>query len=137
MLYFNFWFLKNRMSALLGGGFMRNPGRYLVLAPTGLASPGQPFGFSTNPGTTFFGWDTSQNISFYPSQNLTVRLENSFHHSDDPYYAGHGGVTGPDGFKCGGLYSPDNAIFTCAPPGWRPNLVNNEDKIILALIFRL
>src|SRR5579864_3784148 len=68
MLYFNFWFYKNKLSALLGGGFMRNPGRYLVLAPTGLASPGQPLGFSTNPGTTFFGWDTSQNVSFYATE---------------------------------------------------------------------
>jgi hypothetical protein len=137
MLYLTTWFYKNKFSAMVGGGFMRNPGRYLVLAPTGLASPGAPFGFSTNPGTTFFGWDTSQNISFYPSQNITIRLENSFHHSDDPYYAGRGGVTGPDGFKCGGLYSPDGTITTCAPPGWKPNLVNNEDKIILALIFRM
>jgi hypothetical protein len=137
MLYGIAWFYRNQFSLLVGGGFMRNPGRYLVLAPTGLASPGQPNGFSTNPGTTFFGWDTSQNISWYPSQNITVRLENSFHHSDDPYYAGHGGVTGPDGYKCGGLFSPDGSITTCAPPGWRPDLVKNEDKIILALLFRL
>ena len=66
-----------------------------------------------------------------------MRLENSFHHSDDPYYTGHGGVTGPDGYKCGGLYNPDNTITSCAPPGWKPDLVKNEDKIILALIFRL
>lgn len=137
MLYFNFWFYKNRFSALVGGGFMRNPGRYLVLVPTGLASPGQPNGFSTSPGTTFFGWDTSQNLSWYASENITVRLENSFHHSDDPYYAGHGGVTGPDGYKCGGLANPDGQILTCAPTGWKPDLVKNEDKLILALIFRL
>jgi hypothetical protein len=116
---------------------MRNPGRYLVLAPTGLASPGQPYGFSTNPGTTFLGFDTSQNISWYASQNITVRLENSFHHADDPYYAGRGGVTGPDGYKCGGLTNPDGNIVTCAPPGWQPDLVQNEDKLILALLFRL
>jgi len=137
MLYFNFWFYKNKLSVLLGGGFMRNPGRYLVLAPTGLASPGQPFGFSTNPGTTFFGWDTSANISWYPSDQITVRLENSFHHSDDAYYAGHGGVTGPDGYKCGGLNDADGRISTCAPTGWKPDLAQNEDKLILALIFRL
>jgi hypothetical protein len=137
MLYFNFWFWKNRFSTMVGGGFMRNPGRYLVLAPTGMASPGQPNGFSTNPGTTFFGWDTSQNISFYPTENITVRLEHSFHHSDDPYYAGHGGVTGPDGYKCGGLYSADGTITSCAPAGWKPDLVNNESKLILALLFRL
>src|SRR5262249_20092188 len=118
MLYYNFWFYKNRFSGLIGGGFMRNPGRYLVLTPTGLASPGPPYGFSPAAGTTFFGYDTSQNISWYPSEFLTVRIENSFHHSDDPYYAGHGGVTGPDGYKCGGLGDADGRIFTCAPSGW-------------------
>ncbi len=137
MLYYNFWFYQNKFSFLLGGGFMRNPGRYLVLMPTGMASPGQPNGFSGNTGTSFFGWDTSQNISWYPSESITVRLENSFHHSNDPYYAGHGGVTGPDGYKCGGLYSPDNSISSCAPTGWKPDLVKDEDKLILALIFRL
>jgi hypothetical protein len=137
MAYLNFWFYKNKLSALAGGGFMRNPGRYLVLAPTGLASPGQPFGFSTSPGTTFLGWDLSQNISYYPNDYITVRLENSYHHSDDPYYAGRGGVTGPDGYKCGGLTDPDGRIFTCAPFGWRPDLVKDEDKIILVLLFRL
>jgi hypothetical protein len=137
MLYYTFWFERNHFSAMVGGGFMRNPGRYLVLTPTGLAAPGAPNGFSAAPGTTFFGWDTSQNISWYPMENLTVRLENSFHHSDDPYYAGPGGVTGPDGYKCGAYANPDGAITTCAPSGWKPDLVHNEDKIILALIFRM
>jgi hypothetical protein len=133
MLYFNFWFYKNRFSALLGGGFMRNPGRYLVLVPAGVAAET----FDTRSGTTFFGWDTSQNISFYPTQNITLRIENSYHHADTPYYAGPGGVTGPDGFKCGGLYNPDGVISTCIPTGWTPNLVQDEDKLILALLFRL
>jgi hypothetical protein len=137
MLYFNFWFHRNEFSFLVGGGLMRNPGRYLVLTPTGLAGPGSPFGFSTAAGTTFFGWDTSQNISWYPTNWLTFRIENSFHHSDDPYYAGHGGVTAPDGYKCGGLFNPDGTIFTCAPPGWKPDLVNNEDKLMLIALFRL
>jgi hypothetical protein len=116
---------------------MRNPGRYLVLIPPGYAAPGQPFGFSNSPGTTFLGWDTSANISWYPSEQITIRLENSFHHSDDPYYAGRYGVTGPDGYKCGGLTDPDGRIFSCAPTAWKPDLVKNEDKLILALIFRL
>jgi hypothetical protein len=66
-----------------------------------------------------------------------VRVENSFHHAHDPYYAGHGGVTNVDGYECGGLSDPDGRIFTRAPTGSKPDLVKNEDKIILALIFRL
>ncbi len=137
MLYVNVWFYRNKLSTVVGGGFMRNPGRYLVLAPPGLASPGLAGGFSTSPGTTFFGWDTSQNISYYPTENITLRLEHSFHHSSDAYYAGRGGVTGPDGYKCGGLYDPDARVASCAPAGWRPDLVQNESKLVLALLFRL
>lgn len=137
MLYLNFWWYRNTFSTVVGGGFMRNPGRYLVLTPPGLAGPGQPSGFSTAAGTTFFGADTSQNITWHVSPYMTIRLEHSFHYSQDPYYAGRGGVTGPDGYKCGGLYDPDARINTCAPPGWKPDLVNTESKLMLIGLFRL
>jgi len=133
MLYYNFWFYKNKLSFMVGGGFMRNPGRYLVLVPAGVASTA----YDTRNGTTFLGFDTSQNISFHPTDNLTIRLENSYHHADNNYYSGHGGVTGPDGYKCGGLYNADGLASTCAPTGWTPDLVKDEDKLILALLFRL
>lgn len=133
MLYTTLWFAKNKISVMAGGGFMRNPGRYLVLVPTGVASTY----FDTRSGTTFFGWDVSANLSAYPTENLTLRLEVSHHEADTPYYAGRGGVTGPDGYKCGGLYHPDGAISTCAPQGWTPDLTKTETKLILALLFRL
>src|SRR5258708_26126426 len=34
MLYNRFWFFNDKFATTLGGGFMHNPGRYLVLAPT-------------------------------------------------------------------------------------------------------
>jgi hypothetical protein len=133
MVYNNLWFWQNRFSWLLGAGFIRNPGRYLVLVPTGVAAAT----FDTNPGTRFVGWDASTNVSYYPSQNLTLRLELSYHHASVPYYAGSGGVTGPGGFKCGGLNNPDGTIQTCAPPGWAPDLVPDELKLIFAVLFRV
>lgn len=133
MAYNMLWFFKNRLSFLLGGGFIRNPGRYLVLVPTGVAAAT----FDTRSGTEFFGWDLSTNVSWYPSENLSFRLELSHHEASVPYYAGSGGVTGPDGYKCGGLSSPDGLISTCAPAGWTPDLTNAETKLIFALLFRL
>jgi hypothetical protein len=133
MAYSNVWFWQNRMSWLVGGGFMHNPGRYLVLEPVGLAAET----FDTNPGTRFDGWDVSTNVSWYPTENLTLRLEFSFRHASVPYYAGHGGVTAPDGYQCGGPTSSTGTISNCAPPGFTPDLVNHEAKIILALLFRL
>src|SRR6185369_5559968 len=39
MFYNRVWFAKNKLAWTLGGGYMQNPGRYLVLYPTGDASP--------------------------------------------------------------------------------------------------
>jgi hypothetical protein len=133
MAYNNLWFLRNQLSWMIGGGFMHNPGRYLVLVPTGVAAAT----FDTSPGTRFDGWDISSNFSWYPSENLTVRLEASFHHASVPYYAGRGGVTGPDGYKSGGLTNPDGTITTSVPAGWTPDLVPNETKLIFAVLFRI
>jgi hypothetical protein len=133
MAYNMLWFWKNRVSWMAGGGFMHNPGRYLVLVPTGVAAST----FDTNPGTKFDGWDLSTNISLYPSDYITFRLEFSYHNSSVPYYAGRGGVTGPDGYKCGGINNPDGVISTCVPTGWTPDLVTSEGKFIFAVLFRL
>ena len=133
MIYDNLWFYRNTFSWYAGAGFIHNPGRYLVLVPAGVAATA----FDTNPGTTFDGWDFSTNISYYPTENITFRLESSYHSVSAPYYSGHGGVTGPDGYKCGGLYSADGTSSTCIPTGWTPDLVKTEEKVIFALLFRM
>lgn len=133
MAYNQLWFWRNRLGFMAGGGFIHNPGRYLVLVPTGVAATT----FDTSSGTKFDGWDVSSNVSWFPTENITWRLEVSHHHSSVPYYAGHGGVTGPDGYKCGGFGHPDGVISTCAPPAWTPDLVKDETKLIFALIFRI
>jgi hypothetical protein len=138
MAYNRLWFWKNQIGWTVGGGFIHNPGRYLVLVPTGLASAtGMPGGFDTNPGTKFDGWDVSTTADWMPTENITFRLEAVHREASVPYFAGRGGVTGPDGYKCGGLANPDGNIFTCAPSGWLPDLVQQETRIIGAVIFRL
>ena len=136
MAYNRIWFGKNKWAWCIGGGWMKNPGRYLVLAPTGDASPfpnqynpTQPAGthpFTENPGDQFSGWDASTNISWMPNQSIEFRVEYVHRESDVPYYAGHGGVTSPSGYT-----------YTTLPTGWAPELVKAEDRIIVALLFRL
>ena len=108
-------------------------GRYLVLVPTGVAAAT----FDTRPGTEFFGWDVSSNLSVYPSDNLTVRLRSLIMkhrfrttpvRRESPAQMGTSAVV---------FYSPDGTISTCAPSGWTPDLANAETKLILALLFRL
>lgn len=137
MIYNRIWFNKNKFAWTIGGGIMTNPGRYLVLYPTGDASPlpnpNDPtktegtHPFSANPGDKFNGWDWSTNFDWMPNQSLTVRLEYVHRQADIPYFAGHGGVTSPTGFTT----TPIPAT------GWAPDLVKSEDRIIFAVLFRL
>ncbi len=136
MFYNRMWFAQNKMAWTVGGGYMQNPGRYLVLYPTGQASPlpnpnnptqtAGAFPFSANIGDQFSGWDVSTNIDFMPSDNLTLRTEIVYRNSSVPYFAGHGGVTSQTGLTT-----------TPLDPNWRPDLVKSETRLVLALLYRL
>lgn len=136
MAYNRVWFCKNKFAWTIGGGVMTNPGRYLVLYPTGEASPlpdpNDPtktegaYPFSANPGDKFVGYDGSTNVDWMPNQSLTLRVEFVHRQSSVPYFAGHGGVTSPSGYTT-----------TVLPADWRPDLVKVENRVIVALLFRL
>lgn len=136
MFYNRIWFLNNKLACTIGGGYMTNPGRYLVLLPTGQASalpnpsnPTQTIGaypFTANPGDQFKGWDYSANLDYMPNQSITFRVEFVSRHSSVPYFAGPGGVTSPSGYTT-----------TVLPADWRPDLVKKENRVILAVLFRI
>lgn len=136
MFYNRTWLCKNKFAWTIGGGLMTNPGRYLILYPTGQASPlpnpNNPtqtegaFPFSANPGDSFKGWDYSINVDWIPNQSLLFRVEFVHRHSSVPYFAGAGGVTSQTGYSTSAL-----------DPNWRPDLRTSESRIILALLFRL
>jgi hypothetical protein len=126
MVYHRMWFLNDKIGWTFGGGVMHNPGRYLVLAPTGAATPGTPVtGFDNAPGTKFDAWDASTTLDWMPDEIQTWRLEYVYRAASVPYFAGHGGVTSPDGY-----------VTTNVPTGWRPDLVKTEAKIIGSLLIR-
>jgi len=136
MFYNRIWFSGDKIAWTFGGGLMTNPGRYLVLYPTGEASPlpdpSNPtqtegaFPFSANPGDKFSAWDCSTNIDFMPNQSFTFRIEFVHRASNVPYFAGRGGVTSQTGYSTSVL-----------DPNWRPDLVKSENRIIFALLFRI
>lgn len=136
MAYHRTWFYKNQFAWTIGGGVMSNPGRYLVLYPTGEASPlpdpldptktEGAFPFSASPGDLFKAWDVSSNFDFIPNQSLLFRIEFVHRRSNVPYFAGKGGVTSPSGF-----------VTTPIDPNWRPDLVKRESRLIFVLLFRI
>jgi len=136
MVYNKIWFAKNKLGLYCGGGWMTNPGRYLVLAPTGQASPfpnptnptqtAGAFPFTENPGDPFTGWDCSLGFSWTPNQSLEFKTEWVHRESSVPYFAGPGGVTSPNGYTTDPL-----------TPSWRPDLERSESRVVFAALFRL
>jgi Putative beta-barrel porin-2, OmpL-like. bbp2 len=149
MIYNRLWFGEH-LAWTVGGGYMHNPGQYLVLAPTGYADT--LCQHQTGPGSTFDAWDCSTNIQYMPTQNMTIGLE--FVHRaivnigaapGTPqlagYFAGKGGVTSPTGYANTGTYTYSSSGASIAPPlnsweGWQPDMVNSESRIILSFLVR-
>ena len=121
MVYNRLWMNNDHYGWTFGGGFIHNPGRYLVLLPTGVAQAK----WDASPGTKFDGWDISTTFDWMPDEYQTWRIELVHREANVPYFAGRGGVTSPDGYTS-----------TPLPEGWIPDQVKSETRIILALLFR-
>lgn len=136
MFYNRVWLAKNHFAWTFGGGYMNNPGRYLVLYPTGQASPlpdpsnptqtAGAYPYTANPGDPFIGFDYSTNIDWMPNEHVCFRVEYVHREANVPYFSGHGGVTSPTGYTTATL-----------PAGWKPDLVRSEERVIFAVLFRL
>ncbi len=130
MAYNRFWFHKDLFGLTLGGGAIRNPGRYLVLLPPingATAFSGTPY-FTENPGDPFSAWDGSITFDYMPSQFVTFRLEGNHRAASVPYFAGQGGVT-PAGGNTG---APGSLV-----PGFTPDLRKTDNRIIIALLVKM
>ncbi len=81
--------------------------------------------FDLNPGTKFDAFEYDAGIQWLPIEQVTYDLEFNHRQASVPYFAGHGGVTSPDGYTT-----------TPTPAGWRPDLAKGDTRIILALLVR-
>jgi hypothetical protein len=129
MAYHRLWFGHDRYAATVGGGAIRNPGRYLVLMPPingATAASGTPY-FTANPGDAYSAWDTQVAFDVLPSQFVTFRGEFNHRAASVPYFSGPGGVTPP-----GGNSGPAGSLV----PGWSPDLRRQENRFTLALLVK-
>ncbi|HEU4724425.1 MAG TPA: outer membrane beta-barrel protein [Candidatus Eisenbacteria bacterium] len=130
MTYNRLWFHHDRYALTLGGGAIRNPGRYLVLVPPvngATALSGTPY-FTANPGDRFEAWDMQVTTDYMPEPFITFRLEFNHRSASVPYFAGGGGVTPP-----GGNQGALGSVVT----GWSPDLVREENRLTLAMLIKM
>lgn len=130
MAYNRLWFFSDRVGLTVGGGAIKNPGRYLVLIPPingATAFSGTPY-FTANPGDDFTAWDTQIAADLMPTRNVTFRLEFNHRWANVPYFTGSGGVTPPGG---------NQGSAGSAVSGWTPSLTQTEDRLTMAMLIRL
>ncbi len=132
MLYNRFWFNHDMFGLTLGGGWITNPGLYLSIIPaingaTAAAPPPQDY-FNTSPGRQFQAWDCSLTFDYMPVEEITFRFETGYRQANIPYFAGPNGITPPGG---------NNGNPTADVPDWKPDLVNSEARVSLALMVKL
>jgi hypothetical protein len=136
MAYNRLWFDHDLFGFTIGGGVIHNPGRYLVLMPPingATAYSGAAPYFTENPGDNFVAWDGQVTFDVMPNGYITFRFEYTHRNADVPYFSGHGGVTPPNGSGSYVNQGPPGSVV----PGWAPDLVNDEDRLTVAMLIKL
>jgi Putative beta-barrel porin-2, OmpL-like. bbp2 len=139
MLYNRTWF-TDKFAFTFGGGFVNNPGQYLLLLPpvvvptgsaAGQAATAADYAAAANfynaeaysegfakpvlptlsPGAPFVAENFQIAFDYMPTPFLLYRLEFDSAQANIPYYNGPGGMSGPDGW---------NANVTGGGPGNPP-----------------
>jgi hypothetical protein len=130
MAYNRWWFNHDKFGATVGGGYVYNPGRYLVLLPPingATASTGTPY-FTANPGDQFKAYDWQATFDWMPTQFVTWRVEFTQRGANVPYFSGPGGLTPPGG---------NNGNPGAFVDGWGPDLRKRENRWIFSLLVKL
>ena len=119
------WFNKNKLALTFRSDVVKNPGLYLAFSPSQV---------TPNDFTNAIANDPKQNLTIYqqtatfdvmPNDHVTFRFEYSHRNANIPYFAGPGGTTSPDGW------------ITTPTAGWRPDLKKFDDRLTVAVNFRL
>jgi len=137
MLYQRFWFDKDKYAITAGGGWISNPGGYLVLLPPvngANAISGSPyFTQFANPGQNFAAYDYQISFDWMPTQFVTWQFGFTQRGTNVPYFVGPGGITPPGGNQG----TPGSLVYNPNGSLWQPDLRKEERRFIIALMVHL
>lgn len=119
------WFYKNKFALTLRGDYVTNPGLYLAYSPSPVAPNAFTTAINAIPDQKLDLYQGTATFDIMPNEFVTFRLEYGFRHANVPYFAGAGGTTSPDGWA------------DTPTTGWQPDLVKNENRMTVAVSFRL
>ncbi len=121
------WFYKNKMAITLRADYLSNGGAYLAYAPTAITPNDYNTTLVNNPNKALQILQSTFTFDVMPTDYTTFRIEYTYRQANMPYFGGRGGTTSPSGWVNGPA-----TINT-----WKPDLQQQEHRLILALNFRL
>jgi hypothetical protein len=119
------WFHKNKLALTLRADVVTNPGTYLAFSPSPVTDNDYNDAMAKDPDQKLNIFQGTATFDIMPNDHVTFRLEYGHRNANVPYFAGSGGTTSPDGW------------IGTDPTGWRPDLQKAEDRITMAVNFRL
>ena len=119
------WFYKNKLALTLRGDIITNPGLYLAFSPSPVAANDFTDAIANDPKQKLNIFQFTSTFDIMPNDMVTFRFEYGYRKSNVPYFAGRGGTTSPDGW----IDTPIN--------NWRPDLKKTENRLTIAMNFRL
>ncbi|MET0637132.1 MAG: outer membrane beta-barrel protein [Chitinophagaceae bacterium] len=120
------WFHHNKLAWTLRADYITNPGGYLAFSPAVPGNIPNDYDLAIASGKSLKMGQLSTTFDIMPNDHFTFRVEYDYRGSNVPYFAGSGGTTSQTGFN----NDPIN-------PEWKPDLRKKENRIILAVNFRL
>ncbi len=119
------WFNKNKLALSVRSDVAKNPGLYLAYSPSPVAPNDFTDAINSDPKQNLVLLQHTVTFDIMPNDYVTFRFEYAHRNSNVPYFAGSGGTTSPDGW----ITTPVN--------NWRPDLRKTDDRLTVAVNFRL
>jgi hypothetical protein len=119
------WFNQNKMAFTFRSDVMKNPGLYAAFSPSPVTPNDFTDAIANDPKKNLVVYQQTATFDIMPNDFMTFRFEYSHRNSNVPYFSGHSGTTSPDGW------------ITTPTAGWRPDLKTSDDRLTLAMNFRL